>query len=252
MDALPPARQPPISPLKACAASILGFGSELGLPRSSCPFELVNQPQARPPEAESRHPHPGGGNRRRRPHVADLPTCLPPGTQPNSTTSEYGPRYHRSPQTAARIPHRSEVPTLDCSRLTYPAPTSPQVTASDHSARAPRPRFRQPWCAQLPRLRPLTGILPGQGRFFTWRVMDSNQRRTTPTVLQRNTATTLTCGDAPSAGVRSGVGHVASSHRDDPPTDTPRRPRAEAAPDAPGPILRHQHQLPGPAPREDS
>jgi hypothetical protein len=109
---------------------------------------------------------------------------------------EYRPRYHRSPPTAARIPHRSEVPALDCSRLAHPALASPQVTALAHSARAPGPRFHQPWCTQPPQQRPPTGISPGQGPFSTWRVMDSNQRRTTPTVLQGGHEIAVTNRDA--------------------------------------------------------
>ena len=118
------------------------------------------------PEADPRHPHPGGGGRRRRSPRCTRSDLSPAGHPADSTAPEYGPRYHRSPQTSARIPHPSEAPTQARSRLAHPEPTSPQVTALGHSAGTPGPRFHQPWCTHPPRQRPLTGISPGQGPFL--------------------------------------------------------------------------------------
>jgi hypothetical protein len=53
--------------------------------------------------------------------------------------------------------------------------------------------------------RPLTDIAAGQGPFvLLWRVMDSNQRRTTPTVLQ-----TVTCERLARGNVRRATGNDA-------------------------------------------
>ena len=85
---------------------------------------------------------------------------------------------------------------MDCSRLAHPAPTSPQVTALGHSAGAPGPGFTN-HDALHPRdnsPRPANRLV--RGRFLQWRVMDSNQRRTTPTVLQGGHEIALTSGNA--------------------------------------------------------
>jgi hypothetical protein len=46
-----------------------------------------------------------GGDNAGIPRVGDASSCLPPDIQPIRPPPEYGPRYHRRPQTPARIPH---------------------------------------------------------------------------------------------------------------------------------------------------
>jgi hypothetical protein len=57
---------------------------------------------------------------------------------------------------------------------------------------APGPQRVRVGLGETTRQRPRAGVSAGQGPFvLVWRVMDSNQRRTTPTVLQGRTTTSL-------------------------------------------------------------
>ena len=152
---------------------------------------------------------------------------------------------------SARLPHAGEAGDSSPGRTRCPRLAFPQATARHRNDPSRVERCRrspEPCRTHTHANDPGPASCLVRGRFLQWWVMDSNQRRTTPMVLQRNTATAVTCGDAPGVGVRSGIGRVASQRRDDPARGHSKTPARRQRPTQPGHITyRDQHEMPRPA-----
>jgi hypothetical protein len=115
------------------------------------------------------------------------------GATPTSTpsTTPVGVRTHSAPWR-----HQGQLPRprpLPCDwRFRRPQP----VTRTEPSRREERRRSPEPSGIHAHKNGPRVAFPQLRGRFLVWRVMDSNQRRTTPTVLQGGHEIALTSRDA--------------------------------------------------------